>query len=126
MIDVQYDPEPSLWERQMSDSSPTSDSVVLSVSRKAVFAPGVFPGVYSNEIQQFQTMNETVVDFQLISPSSYEYDQALQMSNPDIGRTIVARVIVPNPVFERFVAAYIVNHPDFLGQIPAILAPRES
>jgi hypothetical protein len=94
---------------------PEAEATALPVPEKPTFREGVLPGVYANQIQQFESQFETTIDFQQISISEYVLTEqgGVPPQNLTLTREVVARVILPRGNLQTFILSYLRNNPAF-------------
>ncbi len=76
----------------------------------------VHRGVYATQIQELTTGTETMLDFIMVAPATYDVDESgrLDFGTVQLRSEVVARVIVPSPLLTNFVRNYLRGHPDVL------------
>lgn len=71
-------------------------------------------GIYANQLSQVSNDLETIIDFSMIVPINVEVDDE-DVVSLDADHTVVARLIVPKPLFIEFILGFISRNPDVLN-----------
>jgi hypothetical protein len=77
------------------------------------FKEDALRGLYANEMNVIETPKETIVDFSLLSPSEYYFDEEGRPA-ANMSHEIVGRFFLPAGTFRQFVSSYLRNHPEIL------------
>ena len=102
-----------------STSIMSDEGTPIPVPRKPTIREGVLPGHYANQMQQFESQFETLVDFLHVGPSEYVVSETGSVGPEDITITneVVARIILPRGVLQSFIHIYLRNNPAFAEHI---------
>lgn len=95
----------------MSDIEATSR---IKIPKKVV-PESLVRGVYANNIQQFSTPYETVIDFTVVLPAQYETVEGNRLDSVELINQVVARVVLPPGQFVDFVKSVIANNRDLFS-----------
>jgi hypothetical protein len=69
--------------------------------------PELVHGIYANNIQSIGTTNEVIIDFSHLVPSQFRVEESGRAANLRVDHSVVARIIVPTPVFEAWIGQLI-------------------
>lgn len=82
-------------------------------------------GIYANGASLIQNRIETVLDFSRATPGTIDMsigpEAATQSAVAGLQNQIVARLILPTPIWEEFLRAYLRDHPE-ITETPGTLA----
>lgn len=96
---------------RVAGTNVTADAPVFPTVRE-----GGIQSFYANEMNVVETPRETLIDFSLISPIDYFFDDE-GLPSARITHEIVARCFLPAGTFREFVAGYVRNHPDVVKEV---------
>jgi hypothetical protein len=69
--------------------------------------PELVHGIYANNIQSIGTTNEVIIDFSHLVPSQFRVEESGRPTSVRVDHTVVARLIVPTPIFEAWIGQLI-------------------